>query len=290
MPKHWNKRAFKWHRCDRWWKRQLQCPYDGPGENLKPDEKDDTPDEDLSPLPPPIEVFPGERKAPTIKKGKELRAPQWEGFKDLWPEPDVPGGLPFPLPPPPLIPIPGRREREEDEPVPHRPGTVPYPAYNAERWEINPADRSWSLLPPKSGTVPDLDEAPSGGTPLPYKQPTPQAVAENALAQAYQQRSNERSGRSRSTYQPVDEGERSPRGAKPRNQPLWDYKGIADRQNRETDRNRALTAGRVGAAIAAAAGTAYVASKIIGGGGRGGGFHKPALTFRPGDKAFRTAF
>lgn len=120
------------------------------------------------------------------------------------------------------------------------------------------------------------------------------AIAEAALVRKLEQQRSTGSGRRRAQRGAVEEAERivrSPKQPKVPTYAAYDYKGISDRQNQAVDRRRAM-AKRVAAAATATLAGIGVAKAInsFRGGGRGGGFHKRALTFRPGDKGLRTAF
>lgn len=279
-----------WHRCQRWWEQGIGCPYSKGIGDIQEDDEDDPDQEPFDPrqarplIQPEIPIF-ADKLVPPVEKDIT------EGLEDLTPD-EVP--LPLPLVPP-IIPFPLPKPEEDDQqegetevPRPLRKAAIerahPYPL---------PKERvAWSVAGVSRELSRDFDEGPDGQR----LRPQESSVTKLNTAQVFESRLAEASGRSsrradrreRNRLRTVGIDEQSETGfetprARERVQ-IWDYRGISDRQNAATDRRRA--AAKAAAATAAAVGTGYLIRRGFGGGGRGGGFHRPARTFRPGERVF----
>ncbi len=266
------KHGFNGHKCEVWWDQEMQCPFGPYSEFKKKRREKDEPPEERARKPVPVGVPPA--------KGKTTRALEDRSFM---PEPDV---APAPLPaipgvPPPPWGVPPARVPDEEE----EPARVPVPqlggarawASMSESWQREVGDPQWARIGRTGETEFDIDERPrSGGKPSRLAH---YSVATNLASQAeklYARRLAESATRSSKRADAREESGSSSSGARSR--------------RRRTARDRGDAArvwGRVGRAAAIAIGTAYTISRMTRG-GRGGGFHRPAATFRPNDRALRT--
>lgn len=290
--------APRWHSCRRWWRRGFTCPY-GP-ESEPPSEEDDDDDDEL---PPPVgERIPEDDPKKSRTTLKKLKVPEPKAMVDtikLIPNlvPDVVAQAEADVAKYPDVSSPPHRIPKGN------PGAAPDSARAGGRATSRAASKALEAATSsqKVGdpfkTVQNAFGRPGSGSGAPPNSAGAD-VASGRLAEAALVRSLERSrgrGSARRTEQgrAVEEAERIVRAPKQPKVPVrsnYDYDAISRRQNRAQDRARDL-AKRAAVAGLAAAGTAYII-RSFSGGGRGGGFHRQASTFRGGrgDLGFRTAF
>ncbi len=171
VAKHTEGRFAGWHRCERYWRWKVPCPF-----GHEPDHPDDDDQDPGDPFPvaiparrhvesrrTPLDVqFPGQEPIPF----RQVDIGDADPVPDDQPFPFPPVPIPIPIPPPAPPPVPGR----EPEPLPFpAPPTTPIPQ--------RPAASGYPPLPPR----------PPGRPPFPRPAPVPKLALEEAglLERAY---------------------------------------------------------------------------------------------------------
>ncbi len=269
-----------WHRCKRWTRLVLECPFKGLKSHEENEERerrwrDPRMHERLQEALSQFAIIVAYQQMASRLLGPEPdRVPPPDPQPGDLPQPDWPDDIPFPFPEPTPRPTP--------EPVPGRvPPRVPVPAYalqparvpvynpeGAKQW-MRALDKMWSTV--TSGAV----------FPIPILQPGPRQNESPALQPSVL--------RSKLTRLPSSLAAQSEwLSTQALQRELTNYgdpiSGSRPSSNEGTRRNR--TPWRVGAGLAAViAGGALAGAATRGGGPRGGGMHTQSLT-NPGQFAF----
>lgn len=308
---------FWWHDCRIWWDEAQTCPYQplDDEEPLEPPDDDQPKKQDPTPLNEPrIPVEIPSDFAPVLPSPNQTARQKERDDAGHFTPPEVP--IPFP---PPNIPV---RPLPTPAPVPLRPAAIAMqsPTFSREPFrsfvarQVNsPAGQAVAkaTLAARSRSSSEVEEerrflhntvlaaggattvaaqlafssGPPGGPP---QGPTAELlssvrVAETLQAQAVARR---RRGRSKQPVRAEGEGTLIPHGIpRPSRRPVGGTSPGGEDEN-ERLRKQADSGRKVAVAAAAAAGAGAGLRAVAGRGGvpAGGGFHRPADTFRPGGR------
>ncbi len=288
-------RSPKWHKCSTWWKTELECP-------VHPDDlptEDDPHDEDDPPVPPV--VVPGKKKDEKGDRESTLvREPVTERMlEDAVAQIPVPVPVEVPAPTPAPAPSPQPATRPVRRPAPHAPGLpnrAPVRSDYTTKRAHRQAAKSWAVTQMNAAVADAKAKAftggrAAGGTPWSVVNrvvtismaqaaaanvasgrksggPPPSAGAEvlstvrageALLAASTSRRAKRTYGvREREGQEAVNEAERI----------------VRDARNRKKSKEGAK---RIKTAIAIGVGAGVAAAVTAIAGGRGGGFHRPAV-------------